>query len=87
MPEQTWRVHVDADVRHVGLQHQERERAVDHLRELRVERVPVQPRGHGQGAGGPAHGQDQARHGHLRQLHGGGVTRSHGLSGQLQRWV
>ena len=60
VPQQTRRIHVDADVRHVGLQHQERERAVDHLRELRPERVPVQPRGHGPGAGGPAHGQDQA---------------------------
>ena len=79
IPEPTWRLHVDADVRHVGLQHQERERAVDHLRELRPERVPVQPRGHGPGAGGPAHGQDQAWH--RRRLRGG--PGSHRVTWQL----
>ena len=51
---------MDADVRHPGLQHQERERAEHHLRQLRVEWEPVWSRDHGQRAGGPAPGQDQA---------------------------
>ena len=42
---------MDADVCDLGLQHEERERAVHHLRQLRVERVAVRPRDHGQGAG------------------------------------
>ena len=42
---------MDADVRHAGLQHQERERAVHHLRQLRPQRQPVRPRRHGQQPG------------------------------------
>ena len=57
--EQARGLHLDADVRHPGLQHQERERAVHPLRQLRAERLAVRPRGDGPQAGGPAHCQDK----------------------------
>ena len=42
---------MDADVCDPGLQHEERERAVHHLRQLRPQRQPVRPRRHGQQPG------------------------------------
>jgi hypothetical protein len=48
---QTGRLHVDADLRHPGLQHQEQRRAEHHLCQLCPQRSPVREHCHVQGTG------------------------------------